>query len=96
MNKISISDYFNQKRQDQQSRAKKLQDHWELMKTCLEFIEQNEDWPYLEEERVKKWEKEQRLQEVWEKKKKLKGEKEERSKSHSRKDGCSQKAGNDQ
>ena len=65
----SITDYFKNKREEKQTTAKQLQDHWELMKVCVKYIEENEDWlianrlerSYQEEERQRMWEREERL-----------------------------------
>ena len=41
--KPSITDYFHNKREQKQTRAKQLQDDWELMKVCVQYIKENED-----------------------------------------------------
>ena len=59
----SITDYYNDKREEKQTRAKQLTDNWELMKVFVQYIEENEEWlianslerSYQEEERQRMW-----------------------------------------
>ena len=65
----SVADCFSSKREEKIKRASQLEDHWELMKVCVKYIEENEEWlitsrlerSHQEEERQKLWEKEERL-----------------------------------
>ena len=74
----SITEHFEEKKRKKLEKAKKLKSKWELMRICLEFIEQNEDWliasrmerQYDEEKRKELWEKELRFKKIEEKKNK--------------------------
>ena len=76
--KMSISEYFEKKRLEKISRAKKLNEKWELLRLCLNFIEENEEWliadrlerEYNEEKRKELWEKEMRFKKISEKRRK--------------------------
>jgi hypothetical protein len=62
----SISEYFEEKRREKLARSQKLKEKWALLRTSLDFIENNEDWlianmlerKYEEDKRIATWEKE--------------------------------------
>ena len=61
---MTVTEYFEEKRQTVQKDAKRLEESWELLKTSLEFIEENETWiisgrmerQYSHERRMEIWE----------------------------------------
>ena len=65
----SVADCFSTKNEEKIRRTKQLEDHWDLMKVCVKYIEENEEWlttnrmerTNQQEERRKMWEKEDRL-----------------------------------
>ena len=75
---MPISGYFMKYNESNQSRTSSLKTNWELMKACLDYLDQNEEWlvagkierTILQEDRASVWEKELRMLEGKEKKKK--------------------------
>ena len=65
----SVADCFSTKNEEKIRRTKQLEDHWDLMKVCVKYIEENEEWlttnrmerTNQQEGRRKMWEKEDRL-----------------------------------
>ena len=103
--KPTITDYFDKKREENKARARQLQDHWDLMKVCVDYIEENEDWlianrmerSYQDEERQRAWEREEKLAGVKSKKSEMlrkKIDKTEIKPDEKRVGECFQKAGN--
>ena len=56
--------YFEGNGQEKKRRTRQVEDHWEKIKTCVDYTEKNKDWliasrlerSYQEEEREKMWE----------------------------------------
>ena len=67
--KPTLTDYFEKKREEKNAGARQLQDYWEQMRMCVDYIEENEVWlrtnrmerSYQKEEREKAWEREEKL-----------------------------------
>ena len=42
--KKTITEYYQEKRRDQKEKARMLEAKWDLMKDCVTYLEENEEW----------------------------------------------------